>query len=127
MEAVEAYIHEQPEPNRALMRALHRYLISQAGVTAKLRYGIPFYDRHSWFCYLNPLKAGGVELAFTRANEFPLSQDLLDFRGRKQIAGLVFQQVRDIDPDLLHAVVMEALVLDEERPYRGPARRRKKS
>ncbi|RMG61780.1 MAG: DUF1801 domain-containing protein [Bacteroidetes bacterium] len=126
MEAVEAYINDQEEPARSVLQALHRYLTGQAGLVAKIRYKIPFYDRHSWICYLNVRKEGGVELAFTQADQFPLSKDLLDFRGRKQVGGIVYHQVSDIDPDLLHALVMEAVVLDEERPYRGPQRKPKK-
>lgn len=125
MTEVETYILNQPAPAQQVMQHLHRYLLAQPGVTAKLRYRIPFYDRHHWFCYLNPLQTGGVELAFTRANEFPLSQDLLDFRGRKQVAGVVFHHPRDIDSELLHVLVMEALALDEARPY--ASKRQKKA
>jgi len=102
---------------RAVLEHLHELLLSVPGIRATLRYRIPFYDCHSWICYLNPDKTGGVELAFTRANELSNEQGLLDFRGRKQVAGVVFHLVRDIPDEVVVEIVSEALLLDEQVPY----------
>lgn len=102
---------------RAVLEHLHELLLSVPGIRAVLKYKIPFYECRSWVCYLNPEKTGGVELAFTRANELSNAQGLLDFRGRKQVAGVVFHHVRDIPNETVLEVVSEALLLDEQVPY----------
>jgi hypothetical protein len=107
---------ENPD-QRAIMEHLHQMLTSLPGVTAALKFKIPFYYCHSWICYLNPEKKGGVELAFTRANELSNEQGLLDFRGRKQVGGIVFQKTKDIPEEAVLEIVQEALLLDEEVPY----------
>lgn len=70
---------------RAVLEHLHELFLSVPGLRPVLKYKIPFYECRSWVCYLNPEKTGGVELAFTRANELSNEQGLLDFRERKQV------------------------------------------
>lgn len=123
MNDIEAYIAELDGPQQEVMDYLHRLMASYPEVTAKIRYKIPFYYRRSWICYLNPTKDGGVELAFTRGNELSNEQGLLDARGRKQVSGAVFYQLKDIPEEALHEVLQEAFLLDEEVPY-GVRRKR---
>ena len=106
-----------------LLRVLHDFLMSHPGVTAKIRYKIPFYYRKSWICYLNPFKDGGVELAFTRGNELSNEQGLLESKGRKQVYGATFYEVKEIPLETLNEVIQEAFLLDEQVPY---ASKRKK-
>ena len=65
-----------------------------------------------------------MELAFVRANELSNEQGLLDFKGRKQVAGVEFGSVKEIPSEVLWEVVQEAILLDETTPY---ASKRKKS
>jgi hypothetical protein len=81
---------------RKIIEALHAYLIALPGVEARIAYGIPFYYRKTWFCYLSKLKKGSVELAFTRANELSIEQGLLSFGKRKQVAGIIFNSLAEI-------------------------------
>lgn len=90
----------------------------------KERYKLPFYFGRSWICYLNPLKDGSVELAFTRGNELSNVHGILTHGSRKQIAGVVFQQLGDISFDLVRDTLYEALELDREMPYRHPGKRK---
>ena len=117
MNDIEAYLSDLASPQQEMMDYLHQLITSYPEVTAKIRYKIPFYYRRSWICYLNPTKDGGVELAFTRGNELSNEQGLLDARGRKQVSGVVFYQLRDIPEAVLHEVLQEAFLLDEEVPY----------
>ena len=117
MNDIEAYLSDLDSPQQEMIDYLHQLITSYPEVTAKIRYKIPFYYRRSWICYLNPTKDGGVELAFTRGNELSNEQGLLDARGRKQVSGVVFYQLRDIPEAVLHEVLQEAFLLDEEVPY----------
>jgi hypothetical protein len=120
---VEAFIAEQEEPLQELLDYLHSWLASHPEVRAKISYNIPFYYRKSWLCYLNPLRGSkAVELAFTRANELSNEQGLLDFRGRKQVGGIVLASLRDIPEAALQELFQEALLLDEQVPYAAKRR-----
>ena len=125
MDAVESYILEKEGRVRALLQYFHRLLTDQPGVVSKIRYQIPFYYRKSWVCYLNPVKNNGLELAFLRGNELSNEQELLDFRGRKQVGGIIYYEIKEIDEDLIMEIIQEALLLDEEVAY--ASKRRKKA
>lgn len=117
MDACLAYIYECEGNQQAIMLHLHELLMTYPELSGKIRYKIPFYYRKSWICYLNPLKDGGVELAFTRANELSNEQGLLDFKDRKQVASITFAKVGDIQEEVLHEIFQEAFLLDEEVKY----------
>lgn len=117
MLTVTEYINNQSGIERKTLEILHKFLSELPGVEAKINYGIPFYYRKSWFCYLSRLKKGGVELAFTRANELSNDQGLLEFGNRKQVAGIVFHSPNEIPWDSVHEVIQEALLLDETVKY----------
>ncbi len=123
MDKILTFIYQHDNPQRAILEYLHERISSLPEVTAKIRYKIPFYYRKSWFCYLNPTKDGGVELAFTRGNELSNEQGLLASKGRKQVYGVTFYSLKDIPEDTLFEVLTEALVLDETVKY---ASKRKK-
>ncbi len=99
------------------MTYLDEFMTDFPGVTPKLRYGIPFYYKKSWICYLNPLKNNGVELAFTRANELSNEQGLLNFKKRKQVAGIEIYNLKNFPASSIEEIVNEALLLDETVPY----------
>lgn len=117
MDACLSYIYDREGEQQAIMLHLHELLTSYPEVRGKIRYNIPFYDRKSWICYLSPLKDGSVELAFTRANELSNEQGALDFKGRKQVAGITYATMKDIKEAVLHEILQEALLLDEEVAY----------
>ncbi|MBK7871629.1 MAG: DUF1801 domain-containing protein [Saprospiraceae bacterium] len=111
------YIYELEGDQQQVMLRLHELITSYPEVTGKIRYKIPFYYRKSWICYLNPTKDGRVELAFTRANELSNEQGVLDFKNRKQVASITYTKSIDIQDDVLHEILQEALLLDEEVKY----------
>jgi hypothetical protein len=117
MQDVSSYISNAPEPERALLNALNSYLTELPGVFVKMNYGLPFYYRNSWICYIALIKNGGVELAFTRANELSNEQGILDFKNRKQVAGIVFRELSDLNQKELYVIIQEALLLDETVNY----------
>lgn len=117
MDACLAYIYEREGNQQSIMLHLHELLTAYPEVHGKIRYNIPFYYRKSWICYLNPLRDDRVELCFLRANELSNEQGALDFKNRKQVAGITFASVSDIKDELLHEILQEALLLDEEVKY----------
>jgi len=123
MNAVEDYIYNFEGQQRAVMLCLHEMMMENPGVTCKIRYKIPFYDRNSWISYLNPTKNGAVEFAFTRANELSNANGLLDFKERTQVAGITVSHPADIPDESMREIIQEALLLDETIPY---AAKRKK-
>lgn len=124
MEEVLAYIEEQDAPTRKIMRYLHEFFMGIPEVTCEIRYKIPFYYRISWICYLNPQKKGGVEWVLIRGNELSNAQGILEARDRKQVMGIIFHHVSEIEEDLIREIFMEALILDELTPYEN--KRKKK-
>jgi hypothetical protein len=94
-------------------------MMSLPDVTCKIRFKIPFYYRKSWICYLNPVKGNGVEFVFLRGNELSNEQGLLEAKGRKQVSGVTFYEIKEIPQEVLQEVVMEALILDDEVKYKS--------
>jgi len=117
MTEVEGFIHQYEGEQREVMLFLHSLLEQELNLISKLQYKIPFYYRKSWICYMNPLKNGAVEFAFTRGNELSNSQGLLIDKGRKQVSSVEFKKVADIPDESLNEVIHEAILLDETVPY----------
>lgn len=94
-----------------------RLLTADIGLRGKITYKIPFYYKKSWICYLNPLKNGAIELAFTRGNELSNAQGLLQRKGRKQVRGIDLQNMGRIPVEPIEEIIHEAILLDENIPY----------
>ncbi len=123
MTDVAAYITAFEGPQKRLLRVLHDLIMNQYVLQSKIRYRIPFYYNKSWICYLNPIKKDGVELCFLRANELSNEGGALNFKDRKQVAGISYFNLEDIDETALNPIIQEALILDETVKY---ASKRKK-
>jgi len=119
MHPVEEFIFNYDGNQREIMLFLHHFLVSDHNLRPKISYKIPFYYRKSWICYMNPTKDAGIELAFTRGNELSNEQGLLVDRGRKQIRGIIFKTIFDIPLPSLREVLQEAILLDENIPYKS--------
>ncbi len=112
LQQVEQFIAAQARPQRSLLLALHQLLLTYPGIKPKVRYGLPFYDQNKWVCYLNPLKKGGVEMGFTRANEMPEMAELLNKKGRSQIAGIDVFELNENVIEKIDQIMQCALQLD---------------
>lgn len=123
MTPVETFIYQQEGKQREILTFLYEHLLTYPGVESKLRYKIPFYYRKTWICYTNPIKGDAIELVFIRGNELSNDQGLLEARGRKQVRGIILEEVEQIPLATLGEVIHEALIIDTEIPY--PSKRRK--
>ena len=103
---------------------LHDFFMSFPGIESKVRYKIPFYYAKSWICYLNPQKKGGVELVFLRGCEMSNAQGMLLSKGRKQVMGLLIENSRAIDLELISELFAEAMIIDDESPYKLKSKNR---
>jgi len=118
MSATLDFIQNQGEKYREILHFIDDLMLSYDGVVCKIRYRIPFHYKNHWICYANPRKNDGVELVFLRANQFKGSIEPLDARGRKQVAGLIIQDLKDI-PDELTDVINKALDIDDSTAYKS--------
>ncbi len=117
MSAVVDFIYSQSPKQQEILAVLHDYLLQEKKLTAKLRYGIPFYYQNSWICYMNPLNGDGIELAFLRANEFEDPTGLLQANGRKQVKGISIYSVDEMPFDSIEEVIDIAIKLDKDKKY----------
>ncbi|MEL6593493.1 MAG: DUF1801 domain-containing protein [Bacteroidota bacterium] len=115
--SIRDFIERQDKDRRDLLRYFHHLFAEEMELEAKIRYKVPFYFRHSWICYLNPVKPEGIELVMLRGNELSNAQGLLEARGRKQVSGIIFTNVSEIQTDLIREILHEAIILDETVPY----------
>ncbi len=119
MDPIEDFIYNYEGGQREIMLFLHQFLISDFDLRPRMSYKIPFYYRKSWICYMNPLQGEGIEFAFPRGNELSNEQGLLVDRGRKQVRGIIFKTLFDISLPSLREVLQEAILLDENIPYKS--------
>jgi hypothetical protein len=117
MSPAEEFISGFEGNQKELLLYLHDLIMSHPGMTTRISYGLPFYYRKSWICYLNPTKNGGVELAFTRGTELSNEQGLLDSKGRKQVSSVTFYQINNLPHNSIQEILQEAMLLDEKVPY----------
>ncbi len=113
------FLSKQSEEVVTIIEELSTVFIDYPDVEMKMRYRIPFYFRKSWICYLNPLKSGGVELAFLRAMELEHLWHLLDFKDRSQVAGIELKVDSSLDLELINELFAEAYHLDDTVAYQS--------
>lgn len=107
------YLEQRPEsPETELMWYLHNFFTTYPGIQATIHFNTPFYTANRWLIYNSLQKKGGIEVCFVMANRFENALELLDFKKRKQVAGIYYQTVADIDELQLDRLVQEALRVD---------------
>jgi len=108
-----------------IFQRLHQLLSYELDLECKIRYKIPFYFSRSWICYLNPKQDDGVELVFLRGNELSNDQNILEARGRTQVKGIQYFNLKEINIIPLLECIQEALLLDETVPYKSKRKKKK--
>lgn len=119
MKDVLDYIYKYDGFQREVMLYFHQRLTKEMGLTDKVRFNLPFYFKKSWVCYLTPIKAGFVELAFLRGNELSNTQGILNSKGRKQVYGIEFKTLSSLQSPAIDMVIQEAILLDDTVPYKS--------
>jgi hypothetical protein len=117
MSDIQDWIYQYEDDQRKVLFYFHELLTNEFNLQVKIRYKIPFYYGKTWICYLNPLKSGKVELVFIRGNELSDDQNILDYKDRKQVRGVAFGNLAEIQKSLIEEVIQEAILLDETKAY----------
>ena len=117
MSDVENLIYRLDEPQKRIMLFFHNMLVEEYMLIDKITFKNPCYYKHSWICYLKPLKSGQVELAFLRGNELSNKHELLKSNGRKQLRSIEIMDVNDMPLEIIKEILNEAIHLDEIIPY----------
>jgi len=120
---VEIYIDELEGEQKLIASTLHDLILTFPEVITRIRYKIPFYYRKSWICYINPIKKNGIELCFLRANELSNESGILDFKKRKQVAGISMYDHDNLPVENIIEVFNEAYLLDDTVKYIHPGKR----
>lgn len=104
MNGFDLFVDDMEDVNtKEILIHLHTMIMDfHPGIHCKIRYKIPFYDVHSWICYLNPLKKGGVELCFIHGQQLKDPYGRLDTKGRKMISGVT---INVLDNQLLESII----------------------
>lgn len=92
---------------------LHRLFSDIPGIECKKRFKIPFYYRHSWVAYLNPIKNDGIELCFLKGLAMSNHDGKLQAKDRKMVAGISIYSAAEIDQNSILDHFHEALIMDE--------------
>ena len=98
-----------------IISRLNDLFIDIPGIELQKRFKIPFYYRHSWVAYLNPIKKDGIELCFIYGNEMSNHDGALQAKDRKQISGISFFNRNQIKADSVLDHFHEAIIIDEEK------------
>jgi hypothetical protein len=115
---VENYIANIKNPNqKCIIQFWHNILATYPTIISKIAFKVPFYYQNTWVCYLNPVKANGIELVFINGQQLKLNS-LLQTKGRKMVAGISFYSMEELGEGMVGSVLEifeEALKLDERK------------
>lgn len=112
MKTIEDFILKLDGEQKAITAYLHNRLTSCHDLQGKISYNIPVYYRKTWVCYLNPIKNGGIELAFAKGHRLSNDQGILNRKKRKYVAGIDLFDLASIPEVQINEIINEALILD---------------
>lgn len=90
-------------------------------VKEKLSYNVPFYKRHKSICFIWPASVlwgktktySGVRFGFTNGYLLHDDTNYLNKDGRKQVYMKDFNNVLDIDTELMRSFLFESVLIDD--------------
>ncbi|MBX3044970.1 MAG: hypothetical protein KIT33_09530 [Candidatus Kapabacteria bacterium] len=112
MHEIEEFINIREGNQYYILKKLHSLITVFDIITCKIRFKIPFYDAKNWVCYLNPLKKDSVEVVFTHGNLLTELFPVLDLRGRKKVAGIIYKNADEIDDEMILLILEKAIEYD---------------
>jgi hypothetical protein len=129
--SIDAFLDYLPPDQRAIvdrLRAIVRETMPEG--EERLSFNVPYYRRHRDVCFIWPgcvAWAGkskpGVDLGFTQGASLYDPRGFLDAGNRKQVYIRHYEDVREIDRDLIAEMIAEAVRVDEERAATRSRRR----
>jgi hypothetical protein len=93
----------------------------------KLSYNVPFYSRFKTICYIWPGSVlwgkkqtyTGVRLGFYIGYLMSDQENILHKDNRKQVYWVHFNSVSEMNKDVIHRYIQEALIIDEQLQFCG--------
>ncbi len=115
MGAVDNFIFEKEGVQQRILMHLHSLLHHHHNLSPTMKYKIPFYEGNKWICYLNPIKKGGVELAFIKGNLLSNNHGLLLAKNRKQVRGFEIYSIESCPDEAIETTLLEAIEIDRRK------------
>jgi hypothetical protein len=122
--SVDEFLDFLPEEELKIVKFLRQLILSCIpDCEEKLSYNVPYYKKHSNFCFIWPASITwgkkvtyqGVRFGFTNGNLMQDDINYLDKGDRKQVYWRDFTDISEIDVDLLKAYIFDAVLIDEEK------------
>lgn len=117
--SVEDFIADLPEHERPIVGSLRQLILDTLpDVREKLSYGVPYFYLRSRVCFLWPASAPlagkyeGVMLGFCKGHLLSNEQGLLDMGARKEVATVIFKNVKGIQLETVREILLEAAMVD---------------
>lgn len=116
MNGVDLFIDDlEDESTRELVYAINEIILnSHPAIHSKIRFKIPFYFLHSWICYINPLKTGGIEWCFIHGQRLEDPHDILQSKDRIMIAGIEVKEPEDLNNEAVLDILYTAIEYDKQ-------------
>lgn len=119
--SVEDFLEHLPLYERKIVDVLRSIVLDCIpDCTEKLSYNVPYYYRNFRICFIWPsnipwgnVKLNGVQLGFCQGYLMKDDLNYLEKGNRKQVFIKTFQDVKDIDRDLIRTYIYEAVELDD--------------
>ncbi len=103
---------------REIILVLNDLFTTHYDLEPKWRWSLPFYYGNTFILYLSVNKNDSVELSFVRGRELSDGNGLLLSKKRKQVTSTPIHSLAMIENPVLHAVIEEAIDLDQNVPFR---------
>ncbi len=121
-DSVEEFLNYLPDKERKIVDLLRPVILDCIpDCIEKLSYNVPYYYRHYRICFIWPsavpwgnVKLEGVQLGFCNGNLLDDNINYLERGDRKQVYIKTFQDVKEIDIDLVRTNVYDAVDVDEQ-------------
>lgn len=127
--SVDEMIMNLPREEQVIVKRLRSLIVECLPAATEKEYygeGVPFYSHHRQICFIWPAsvfwgpkrtietqKEKGVSLGFCQGYLMGNENGVLKAEGRKQVYVMYFHSVKDINEELVRALLFEAGMIDD--------------
>ena len=127
--SVDEMIMNLPNEEQVIVKRLRSLIVECLPAATEKEYygeGVPFYSHHRQICFIWPAsvfwgpkrtietqKEKGVSLGFCQGYLMGNENGVLKAEGRKQVYVMYFHSVKDINEELVRALLFEAGMIDD--------------
>lgn len=106
------------EPHKSIALEIRSLVLgTEPDIVEEIKYGIPFYLREGWVCYVNVTKKNGVTIGFVNGKVMSDTFGLFDNKDLKMIRFIELPSVAFVREkrDEITNYVIEALVINDAK------------